>query len=150
MSHEDMVATFGDPATYFGASTQRHIPAEQSQAACNTELCRPIYTRKTKANKYEIVVFETPDVSRSLLHPTARIKELRFHLDHEMKPAEAINDIDEARELCAGKCSFESVYGLLTATAPGSNARIMFLPGDPKTHVEKDTPIASVAIAPAR
>lgn len=148
MSHEEMVATFGKPAAYFGTTTQRHIPADQSTAACSSELCRPIYTRKTKANEYEIVVTESPDVSKSPLHPTARIRELRFHLDHEMKPADAINDIDELRELCGGKCTFGDFYGLFTATAPDSNVRIMFLPGNPKTKVGQDTPIASVSIAP--
>jgi len=148
MSREEMIATFGKPAAYFGTRTQRHIPADQSEAACSSELCRPIYTRKTKANEYEIVVTESPDVSQSRLHPTARIRELRFHLDHEMKPADAINDIDELRELCRGKCTFGDFYGLFTATAPDSNVRIMFLPGNPKTQVGQDTPIASVSIAP--
>jgi len=150
MSREEMVATFGKPAEYFGTRTQRHIPADQSEAACSIELCRPIYTRKTKANEYEIVVTESPDVSKSPLHPTARIRELRFHLHHDMKPADAINDINELRELCGGKCTFGDFYGLFTATPPDNNVRITFLPGNSKTQVGQDTPIAGVSIAPLR
>jgi hypothetical protein len=104
MSQSEMVAAFGVPQSYFDVNTQRHISRNEFLLIQGSCLCRPLYGRKTPNNEYEITIFETVDESSSRLHPTIRVKEVRFTLDRQMTDEQALADIPEAINECGGKC----------------------------------------------
>ncbi|HET7871126.1 MAG TPA: hypothetical protein VFL42_01360 [Terriglobales bacterium] len=108
MTQAEMHAAFGEPQSYLELRTQRHLTRKEFLAAGGVCACRPLYGRKTANNEYEIVIFEKSDDSGSRLHPVIRVEEVRFTLDHDMSPEEALADIAEAKTLCAGRCTIKS------------------------------------------
>src|SRR6185437_14547142 len=96
MSQQEMEAAFGEPTSYLDVRTQQHLSRAEFAAIGGHCACRPLYSRKTDRNEYEIVVFEKTDDSQSRLHPTIRVEEIRFRLDRAMSPQEALADIAEA------------------------------------------------------
>jgi hypothetical protein len=131
MSHQEMAALFGEPQSYLDVDSQLHIPRSdylQREGHC---FCRPLYTRKTQRNEYEITIFEKIDDSTSRLHPTIRVDEVRFTLDRDMKEEELLADIVEAKQECDGKCVSlpEQFPGDREVARPGSSTRFSFFYG---------------------
>lgn len=128
MSHQEMAALFGEPQSYLDVDSQLHISRSdylQREGHC---FCRPLYSRKTPRNEYEITIFEKVDDSTSRLHPTIRVEEVRFTLDRDMKEEELLTDIVEAKQECDGKCASlpEQFPGDREVGRPGSNTRFSF------------------------
>lgn len=112
MSQAEMHAAFGEPQSYLDVRAQRHLTRAEFLAVRGTCLCRPLYSRKTAQNEYEVLIFEETDDSASRLHPVVRINSVRFTLDRDMSPEEALADIAEAKALCAGQCALQpNKYG---------------------------------------
>lgn len=119
MTQAEMHAAFGVPQSYLDVEAQRRLTRKEYLAKRDTCACRPLYSRKTAGNEYEIMVFEKDDDSASRLHPVVKVKEVRFTLDHDMAPEEALEDIAEAKALCSGHCTIQhGRFGDATATRP--------------------------------
>jgi hypothetical protein len=145
MSSEEMEAAFGPPQQYLATHVKRHISRQEYLAVHGEgDLYRPIYVRKTERNEYEIVIMEEVDETKSHLHPTVRIKELQFKFDRDMTAAEAVQDIAEARDICAGGCRFaKSSYFGINAIKDGADFHMFFL--DPKSPVASNLSATSVS-----
>jgi hypothetical protein len=115
---------------------------------CTAEACRPIYERKTARNEYEIIIFESVDESQSHLHPVLRVKEVRFELDKDMAPAEALLDIAEARQACKGDWDLhaEPMFMDISATCPGSGVQFKMFTHDMKAPADAGTPISRISM----
>jgi hypothetical protein len=128
MSHQEMVELFGEPQSYLDVDSQLHISRSDYLKREGNCLCRPLYSRKTPRNEYEIAIFEKVDDSTSRLHPTTRIEEVRFTLDRDLTGEELLTDIVEAKQECDGKCASlpEQFPGDKEVSRPGSNIRFSF------------------------
>lgn len=147
MSKQDVIARFGKPAQYWAVSTRRHISASEHDIVCATEACWPIYDRKTVANEYEITLPQTVDTSASRLHPTLRVREIHFTLDHNMTPEQAVADIAEASALCARGCEYSTRYDTMFVATPNGKRFLLFDTDDQRQHIDKSTPISKLSIA---
>lgn len=148
VTDSDLYARFGQPQRYFCVKSQRYVTAPQLEGASANDTCRPVYSRKTERNEYEIVLFLEADSSQSRLHPVQRVKEVRFTFDHDMTAFDAISDIPEAKRLCQESCAFTVFYGMdLIATPKAGNPQLMFHPAKRGTTVTGQTPMASVSLS---
>jgi hypothetical protein len=100
MTREDVVKMFGEPKRYYsGGHYYGNYPGFSSTYVAE------IYSRFTKANEYEIQVIYKLDESTSRLHPTRRIDVATFELDKRLTAIAALEDLLEARLLCASGCA---------------------------------------------
>jgi len=146
MTQTEMFAAFGEPESYLNVRTQGHLSRKEFITISGRCMCRPLYNRKTKANEYEIVVFERGDESASRLHPTIRIEEVRFRLDRNMTEEQAAADIDEIRMECNGQCALlpPRHVGERRIGRGGSNVQFIFHYGDNRSL----TDISMAPVAP--
>ena len=128
MSHQEMVALFGEPQSYLDVDSQLHISQNDYLKREGNCLCRPLYSRRAPRNEYEITIFEKVDDSTSRLHPTTRVEEVRFTLDRDLKEEELLTDIVEAKKECDDRCASlpEQFPGDKEVARPGSNTRFSF------------------------
>lgn len=131
MTAADLHAQFGQPRAIFAAEAQAYItPAEYQNLRVRHGLYWEVFSRKTARNEYRILIAFTADTSRSKLHPTARIDEVRFEVDKEMEPEALVKDIAEARVLCANACVMHAPAiisgGSSFATTPDNKTRFVF------------------------
>jgi hypothetical protein len=146
MSREEMIERFGPPPAYYAVSSRRDISPDEYPVVCEVELCRPIYRRRTAVNEYRIVIFETADDSQSRLHPTIRVKEIRFTLDKDMTPDTAVSDIVEAHALCAAGCQFPTRRSDMYIATANQTAKLWFAAHNRLKAVDRNTPISQVSI----
>jgi hypothetical protein len=118
MTQPELSAAFGEAQSYFDVEKQRRLTRKEYLAAGDACKCRPLYNRKTAKNEYEIMAYVRPDNSASRLHPVLRVNEVRFTLDRDMSPEEALDDIAEAKALCAGHCTRGEQLGFTVFTRP--------------------------------
>lgn len=148
VTEDQLYSEFGYPEKYLCVKAQRYVTREQVEKASANDTCRPIYSRKTDRNEYEIMVWLEEDTSQSRLHPVQRVKEVRFRFDKDMLAGDAIKDIKEAQQLCQASCSFSVAHELeLVATPESGNPRFVFFPA--KTipgKVNDSTPMASAVL----
>jgi hypothetical protein len=143
---DQLYSKVGAPERYFCVKKQKYVQRDQLDKASENDTCRPVFSRKTARNEYEIMLFLEEDASQSRLHPVQRVKEVRFRFDKDLLPAEAVRDIAEARELCNGGCEFKSYLNMFFAIPKEGNPKLMFL-REPPGPISQSTPVAIMSFA---
>jgi hypothetical protein len=141
----DVYSLMGAPPRYFCVKAQKYVQQAQPGAG---DVCRPVYSRKTERNEYEIMLFLEADASQSRLHPVQRVKEIRFTFDRDMTTEEAISDIAEASRLCQEQCAFTVFAGSdIIATPKSGQPRLVFHPSAGISGVTAQTKMAYASVA---
>lgn len=149
MTDAELYARVGEPRAYFCTKTQRYLTPEEFSRVVGADICRPVYDRSTEKNEYEVMIFFEVDASESRLHPTARVKEIRFTFDHNMSAVDAIKDIAETRQLCRDSCMFSVFAEMNLIATPGAGtSKLLFTPADLGTRPTKATPMQIMSILP--
>src|SRR5690242_19810654 len=64
-----------------------------------------VYPVRGQASDYEVLVTWKADQSKSRLHPTILLQQARFEIDKHISAARILEDLAEAREICAAGCT---------------------------------------------
>ncbi len=102
---EDLRKRLGTPPQYFVPRIQKIIqPAELKYYLDTYKKVDDVFYRNTPHGEVRILVAYAVDGSRSHLNPDVRVVKVHFVFDKDLALRDALGDIDELRELCAGGC----------------------------------------------
>ena len=123
LSEQELFARMGAPPFRTGAESGTRITAgEYSRLRHMAEPYWPTYRRRTPNNEYEIMVMEEVDSSRSQLHPTFRVANVRFQLDETRTVAQVLQELPEAVRVCASGCDIsEDITGVHAVPESGDS-----------------------------
>lgn len=107
MTESEVEGVFGKPSGYRGSYSRRRYPSGGYSAAVAVESRGKIgrlYSRTSASNEYEIRVYYGSDVSKSVLHPVAKVSSVEFIVDRPAPFRALLADLPEAALLCRVRC----------------------------------------------
>jgi hypothetical protein len=118
---EDLRKRTGAPQQYFVPRIQKIIqPKDLKYYSDIYKKVDDVFYRQTRHGEIRILVAYAVDGSRSHLNPDTRVSRVHFVFDKDVALRDALNDIDELRELCYGGCIMN-----------GFSARVIVQPAEP-------------------
>jgi hypothetical protein len=108
---------FGKPIAYYDEDTKTALPLRIGQSVEAKASVQHIYEFKTSFNTYQFSLRYDYDTAQSRLHPTKRLRLVRIELDKKVplvKLLDLLEDMPDARELCANECRVRIETGLAT------------------------------------
>jgi hypothetical protein len=115
-TRQDLRKRTGNPEQYFVPRIQKLIrPKEVGYYRDNYKTVDDVFYRRTSLGEVRILVAFAIDGSESHLNPEVRVSKIHFIFDKDVVLRDALNALDELRELCAGGCILNGFSSMVVA-----------------------------------